>query len=458
MKKWIFLFLIVWFMGCTKSEFSEKSPYSVKVISQRIEKDAKSIAERLTREFKLNAFVVSRMEDNNDIYHDVLVDGLQKKEEAEELKKKLIDKGLKQSEVVEFSIVKKSMEDFKQAPKSDVSDFTLNLESVPKLNKIVIENLKNFPVNEDFKIVSLKIADSSFVKENQLIWKNFNFDYKFIPKGNTLTSMYENTDAISQAIYEDKIFGHEVGVIIISAKDKSERFDAILKKTDQKEFVLKNPNLMFKTDRGIVKGYLFEKSKGKDSIFSYIGSSEESNHIFIVQTDDMTENTFQEFMKKDSKQGGILFYPEVKSNLNILPKESEFTMDTNFAYYELSRIPKSYATERKNAWWAKNMVGHWRASGFFLKNSAPLSISFFNLNYSMTALKVHNNFMDEKKKSQSKSNHPTKVKDLNGWYMNSSGFSEMSFTKGSYVIAINSYRPTFSLETLDKISENLQIW
>ena len=449
-----------------------KKPWSVRIQSYRTNQDASNAIQRL-QELRIDSYSIKRMEKNNNIWFDVHAGALSNKKEAENLKIKLAKKGLKSTKIINFKNIENSIRGFSNATSSEKQEYKLKRSEIPKMTKKMLSNLQHFPIDENYKIISLKIADSEQAPKNINFWISFNFNDNYVPTGNTTSGLMQNTYAISQAIYEDKVFGWRAGIVILSCKQAENTFRNLLKKGYQQYGTLKKKKLVFNTDQGQLTGNLYFKKSTKSTRLTFIGKFADTSHVLTLVSSNLSEETFLALLNSNNIKKGLLVFPEVRHNLSLLPKNDKKSI---FTHFELKRLTWEYAKSKNYEWWAKNMVGYWNATGHFLQNNRPISIDFFNLIYTSTANKIEANFQSERKKDNKNPlvntirknlggfNTPTKVhEEVKGWYIKGKGendknINELSFPKGSLLIAVDSSDSTVNLHDLKKVANHLQIW
>ena len=448
------------------TETSASKPYSVRINSYRTAKDAKHTIKRLARA-GIKAYALERMEKNNDIWIDVHAGAYKNKSEAEAFQKELKAKGLTDAKLIEYKQIAKSVKAFDDAPSSEKREYKLPSAEIPQMADRMLSNLKHFPIDDNYKVVALKIADSNTAPKSAF-WNYFDFNYTYVPKGNKVTAMMADTDSVSQAIYEDKVYGWRAGVIVLACKNANATATAIINRGASQFGQVVSEKLAIKTDQGSLVGNLYSTNDAKSPTLTFVGEFAQTGHVLTLVTKDLTKDLFMELLNSDNDGKGLLIFPEVRFNLSIMPRGESGAV---FTHFELKRVDWAYARERGNAWWANNMVNYWNATGYFMQDAKPFAIGFFNLNYDSTARKIHENFMYEKRKIVNNEFMRAMMNDMgiysasakvregaDGWYLGRADGNELSFTKGSVVVALNAYRRTMGQDDLKKIANTLQIW
>lgn len=455
---------VYWALQPTKT--SREKPFSVRIQSYRTAKDAKHAMKRLART-GIKAYALKRMEKNNDIWIDVHTGAFAEKAQAEALREELKAKGLNEAQTIEYKKIEKSLQAFDEASSAEKREYRLPSAEIPKMADRLLTNLKHFPIDDNYHIVSLKIADSNSAPKSAL-WSYFNFNYNYVPKGNTITGMMKNTDAVSQAVYADKLYNWRAGIIILSANNPQETIAEIEKNSKTGLGKLIKSDLKFSTGQGELVGNLYSLQEGKKNALAFVGYFPKTSHVLTLVSRDLTQEIFLELLEADNDGKGLLIFPEVRYNLSIMPKGENNSLLTHF---ELQRVGWDYAREKGYAWWANNLVNYWNANGYLMKDGKPYLVGFFNVNYDSTARKIHENFMSEKRKAMSNEfarlmmqemgirSMPTSVRQgADGWYLSKQDGNELSFSRGSLVVAVDSYRQNMGHDELKAIANELQIW
>jgi hypothetical protein len=461
-------------------QFSKQNPWSVRVSDFRSESDAENAASRL-RKMKIPAYVVSRSPAEGDIWHSVQVGAFAEKKQADDEAVKLKTAGLNDSSVSEFSKSEKEIDAYKKTDRKSRTEFSYKDPDIRLLSPAVRETIKRFPVDENFKVVSLSIGDVKNMAEKKYS-PGFYINSAYLPPDVYYSNLKSSVSAVTQAVYQDKLFGYKVGVTITDLLKPDEDFAKIFPADKMPKNIIAS-GLEFGTEHGDITGTLYklggaEKKKAADKgaenpkgSYLYVGKFKSSPHLVIFSAPSITEAEFRIFLTRDDEGKGLLVYPEVRSNLSFLPAPFEDKKEMVFLYFTLNRIGWDYAVERSRAWWARMIVGNWNASSLLFWKERPLAVSFFNLNYSSTAAKVHGNFMEQKRsaaqnpflQSVMRSAGMTSMsqnvhKDLRGWYTNTGEMNELSFSNNSAVIAVDSYSPRIPLDDLLKVTDQLRIW
>ena len=177
-----------------------------------------------------------------------------------------------------------------------------------------------------------------------------------------------------------------------------------------------------------------------------------------MAAENFTLDDFNTFMSNSYADSNMLIYPQLRKNLFILPDNSKTQRD--FQGFTLKKVGRDYVELKNYADWAWGLYGHWCASAYFAQAEEPMHVSFYDLDYDYNAQKIHKMFMDTHDISyQGDDNHSEMVHESSGWYINSFGYKELSFTNKSYIIAADSEDYTsIDLQELHEFADDLKIW
>lgn len=450
---------------------NEDLPYSVLVDSFDTRYEADSSNKRLN-EMNIKSYIIKKYIDDK-ISLDVHAGSFLKEEDAIQLEYSLKSIGLKNCKTTDYNDFKYNIKDFDNISENLKKEFLLSEAEIPNLSTTVLNNLRNFPVDENLRIEYLSIADIKNINEGNIQNETINnfFKTEQIDLFNNLRkeSILSSCEAFSYAIYKDILFDFKIGVAIISNKDIFTQYNKIISDLS-KDYFYDGGDQNYITTNGMVSGKFYKYKENEIEKNFYIGYNEQSGNCIIMQSD-VSDDIFKKFIEKDNKNVGILFFPEVRRNLYVIPKKDK-EKDLTFLFFKFNKIDNSYAQEKNNALWAQKIVGNWQSSGNFLSENKLITISFFNLNYQSYADTVYSIFSDEKENNKKEYNLSDDIfKNINiteniyGWYLNNSDSifyrsNELSFCYGSLIIAVNSY-PDYgflTLEELKKISLQMQIW
>lgn len=440
---------------------SETRPYSVQVASFKTVEEAKQTVRRLSAQ-GIKAYVVKRADEDGAISIDVHSGAFADEAGALALRDELAASGLVGSSVSNYADLKEEVGAFTRLKVEDKKEFSLKNAEKPALSESVNENIAFFPVDSDFRIERLAILDCANTLRGTDADGYFEIMFEALPRNFDMGPLADSMKVVSQAVYADKLYGHKVAVSIVSTDNAREDYASVIALNEGSWGAKIEDGLKYKTAKGVLTGGLYETTgeSGKSS-FVYAASIPESGHVLLMKSDDCPSVSFKELIAKGGNDLGLLNFPEIRKNLFVLPK---FTDKDKLAFscFSFDLVPAEYEKQRNYASWAHQIVGSYRSSGYYTdENRKVVSVSFFNLNYTKAAETVHDAFMSYR---EGASGYKTDVRSNPGYYAISPYTGdELSFSNGSYIIAINLF-DDMGLNEEDRLAyvktcaDSLQIW
>ena len=427
---------------------SDEKPYSVQVGSYKEESPAKRDQERLQAQ-NIDAYILKTYDDDTYISFDLHAGAFKTKEETEQLQKELEDIGIKGTKLSDYEDIKDSIEKFNNLADNTNISYGEGVTEIPDIFSEEVKNLiAEFPINPNFQIETIEILDIENINKTE----NPDFDFS---NELSLINNFDNVSAISKAVYKDDLYNKTITVRIFSGTEN--RFARI-----KNDFLPKDGEQAYQVDfwakTQIFNCYFYKQ----DGIFKLLGTTKDENKLISMEASNFSNEEFVALLGDMTNDSNLLVYPEVRKNLLTLPKKSS-TSKRDFVYFKLEQIGDEYARERGYVNWARAIVGHWEASSSFLQDGKKISTGFFDLDYNYNSKQVHAQFMEEHENALiNENNHPSEIFSVKGWYVGTRPLNpsnELSFSKDSYIIAINSYAPDyFSEEELKDLAKDLQIW
>jgi hypothetical protein len=484
---------------------SDERPYSVLVASYKTLEEANQTADRLNKR-NILAYVLKKALTDADFSMDVHAGAYKEARDAEKLLSDLQKLGLSQPKVIKFDEIKKTVTQFENLRKDQKAEFTLAKAEAPSLSQVVLENISIFPIDQNFRITKLKIEDCAHSLETVTGISALPLNPEIIPDGISLPALHRQSQAISQVIYEDKLFNHHIGLTIATVKDPEKVLSDLVKDIDGKVGRLVRTDLAYRTAKGIMHGFVYEQVAANpvspsspaapavspasslnqpgaapsatpqmqlDSLgqYTYLAAMPESSHLLIMNSHDTPGRDFLELINNGGNNYGLLTFPEIRKNLFVLPKITDKD-DLVFSCFDLFVVPAEYARQRNDRKWAKQVVGNYLASGNYIHDKWHVSFSFFNLVRAATAENTQQFFKEDHVRGAY--GNPEKVMGKEGWYLDMQdspwrATSELSFSQGSYVIAVDivsrkdlygllEFGRVKRLKLLQDCTGKLQIW
>jgi hypothetical protein len=439
---------------------NETKPYTVFVKRYREEEDAQNAITRL-RKKKHPAYIIPKMQENNEIWYDVQVGAYPSIDSASNALLSLYQDALKNSSITTYQDYISNYIAFTNSP-SSVRTTYIPPRDIPTMHTDIVETLYRFPVNSDYSIVWFcsAIPNYYYKYSGDDFSDGYRIKYWLVPSVKPLRELFWNSDALAQASYYDKLFEHTIHTTVFKVKNDYSISTAL--SSPPGETVVSN--IQYKTQMGIIYGNIYSESTNQNR-YTFVGHYNTSNYVVVYRSFNAQLDHLTEFINKDTRKEGILFYPEVYRNFSFLKKES--SAENNMLFFiTLNRLGWEYAKERDNAWWARSMVGHWNLSARYEINRSMIDIGLFNLLYPSKAKRVHQNFQSEKEKEalfrvmMGGQSYPVSFPNAAGWYLDFIDLNELSVSYGSVIVAVNSFQAFRLLPSneLKNIMFDLRIW
>lgn len=438
----------------TKKEIplTEEKPYSVLINSYKEEQQAIHDKNRLEKK-DIDSYILKTFDEDEFFSFDLHAGAFETVEETEELQQQLEDMGITNTQLSDYNDLTEAAEKYDETVEEKKVTYEDAAYSYPGTFAFYVkETLRQFPVNPDYQIEEVYIFDIDNLyseSENEEINSE---SESWTSTVQEFSNEESKIHALSAASYYDPLFDHKLTVLIAQGEENS--FSQNLE-DEENCFEYK-----FKLCDGILNSMIFNKADD----YLLCGISDKGNMIIIMMAEDFTEEQFMEFLDNTTNDSGLLFYPQLRKTLAVLPKENE-TVERNFIFFKLSKVDYSYTVDRNYSAWSKAIVGHWEACGYFIQDETLLAISFFDMDYDYNAQEVHQMFMEQRTLINNYPlaallNHSSQFDKAPAWYSGLNDDSnELSFSIKSYIVAIDSYNPEQLTENqLIKVADDLRIW
>ena len=410
---------------------SKEKPYSLKVRSYKEEHPAQQSSERL-RANNIDAYVVKTYDDDAYFSFDVHAGAFATPDESAETADALAALGIEDATLSEYADIKEKMLRYDAVVQQDNVVFeTAENATLPEFSKAVRTCLADLPVNKNFLIESITIAD---------------FETLARTDGGRLGSFKElsqetGADALAKAVYLDDLFGKRVEVCVMERAAHFADFPG----ESTVQFALPGDDVLYAT-------------VASDGNVRTISGMNANTTLYVkIDAYDFSEDEFTAFLDNAWSDSATVIYPQLRKSLCVLPKKAA---GRDFAAFTLSRVDESYAESKNYADWAIPIVGHWNASGYFLQDNEQVEVSFFDMDYAHNAQKVHGMFMDNHQESIfSDYNHPATVHETDAWYVKNFDNKEISFSIKSFIVAVDTdYNSSINEDDLTVFASELLIW
>lgn len=426
---------------------SEEKPYSLKVRSYKEEHPAQQSSERL-RANNIDAYVVKTYDDDAYFSFDVHAGAFATPEESAETADSLAALGIEDVALSEYADIKEKMLRYDEVVQQNNVVFeTAENATLPEFSKAVRTCLADLPVNKNFLIESITIADFETLATTGS--RDLSRFKSLATPGDLNLDDFESLTtedgirAMAKAVYRDDLFGKRVEVCVMERATHFADFPG----ESSVQFALPDDDVLYAT------------IASDGNVRTISGMNADTTLYVKIDAYDFSEDEFEQFLNNAWSDSAAVVYPQLRKSLCVLPKKAA---GRDFAAFTLSHLDESYAERKNYADWAIPRVGHWIASGYFLQDGEEVNVGFFDMDYEHNAQKVHRMYMDEKRNLIiSDTNHPATVNGVDAWYLKSFSdslksidFSIKSFAVGIYT-DINS---SLGEDELNAFASELMVW
>ena len=421
---------------------SEEMPYSIFIRSYGDEQKARRDEDRLEQQ-GIPAYVLKKYDEEKLFLFDLYAGAFDNEQEAQQMQRRIEQMGIADTQVAEYSDIKKSVEDYEVKVESRKVSADSGVDKAPaSLSDSVKLCLEQFLQLEGFEVESVYLYDLDSSRKNSVD------SYK--PQIATdLLGGESPFDAISAYLlvnYKDELFGKQAELFV--AWGDGTFLPLLTQQASQKEcaevFSLDLPY-------GTAEGASFRSGSERYLVLS----SKDGKLLVALKTDGFQLGKIESMLSQTKSKDGLLYYPQVKKTLFVMPDES--SSDLDFVYYTLSKVDEGYIAEKNNADWAAAITGHWEAKTVYFYKGERFDVAFFDLDYDYNAAYIHDIFMAEK--VEGIGGHAQAVNGKAGWFLYNSSATELSFAQKSYVIALDGQNETnLSEEDFLAFASALQIW
>lgn len=465
-------------------KFNKNKPYALKIAKERSYYQADKISSRLN-EMGVHSYIIQFSDtiEKTGNWFQIMCGAIENKDSATMLKSYLSQTfSINNTEIVKYN-------DYIEA-KIDIDTTELNehrriSSKVPDVPNHVLNLVKAFPDNNALYIRNLSIVNSPDEPEQMT---GYSMIYKLkldLPRGISRKDLLKATNCFAEVVYHDNLYGDKVTVELgmLRAVKKENQGDSvnIATETDkQKEIanlyadkILNTGDYPSEVKEEIevdavtkLKGYKVTISLWNKQKRTYLVLVDDSfKQLIISQSTDKTDEEIVEILQGIGQGDGLLNYGEFYNTFYTLP--DKLIEHDRFIAFSLNRLEETYARNKSYSLWAKEMVGHWQASGYF-RNSKKgnWSYSLFDL---LTEKEQNYIYKTLYWREQSKNKQFINVLGTKGFHVTSKKFDwkkfktnyrtlEINFGIGRYVCAIdNSEKSWLSKRDMLERAEALQL-
>lgn len=369
-------------------KFSKTKPYAIEIAKERSYYQAEKILNRLLK-LDVNAYIVQSEDtiDDQGKWYYILCETSDNLDSAK-VKRTKLENNLKIS-------------DLKIANYNNFHEASFKIDSIkqkeakkipatkPGVPLDVYKVLHKFPESNVLYIQEMFIVNSPKNIENK---KGYSSVYSFpmdLPRGISKKLMLEKTTAYAEVIYKDNLYGDKVTIDIGKLRQNVPNIvnTSIINTSNKKNFeiaeeyadlVLNTGEYLFEEKKEIkvnsfttLYGYKVTIEPKKDYFRTYLILVDEStDYILFSQSTDKSMDELLQILENVGKGSGLLNYDEFYNTFFTIP--GNLVDNDRFIGFKIDKLTWSYAKQKGYAKWAKEMVGHWNANGFFYNTEKGL--------------------------------------------------------------------------------------
>jgi len=465
-------------------KFSKSKPYAVKICRERSYFQADKISSRING-MGIHSYIIQfsdTIEKTGDWFQ-IMCGAIENQDSAAQLKTYLSQAfSINKAEIVSFNDYKGAEIDIDSTELDELRRINSQRPDVPEH---ILDLAKTFPDNNSLYVNNLSVINSP---EDPNLMTGYGMIYRLkldLPRGISRKELLEATDCFAEVVYHDNLYGDKVTVdigILRKQETVANKASILGLKDDNKQKEIANDYAEqilntgeYPTEKkeyieikaaNILKGYKVTISLWNNQQRTYLVLVDQNvKYLIFSQSTDKTEEELVKVLQGVGKGDGLLNYGEFFNTFYTLP--DKMPQDERFVAFSLSRLDKNYARNKSYTRWAKEMVGHWQASGYF-RNSRKgnWSYSLFDL---LTEDEQNYIYKTLYWRDQSKNKLTINVLDTKGIHVTSKKFNwkkfktihttlEINFGVGRYVCAIdNSEKSWLSKKDILQRAEALQL-
>lgn len=369
----------------TIGKFSKEKPYAIEIAKERSFYQAEKLTNRLI-EMGIDAYLVQSadsIEDDGKWYY-ILCENIVNLDSANKIKKHIEEKlQLEELKIATFDNFKNAVFELDSLKLNEDKQIASNR---PGVNEHIFEVINKFPESNSLLIKKTFVLNTPSDPENMegfTLMESLRMD---LPRGINIRLMLKNTTAFSEVIYMDNLYNDEVTIDIgklrnvvpqvnhvslISIDNNKKSYEIAELYAD---LILETGEYLFEEKKEIevksytkLYGYKVTIEPEKGYYRTYLVLVDESNqYVIFSQSTDKTEEELVAILTNIGKGNGLLNYDEFYNTFYTIP---ENIVDNDlFIGFTMDKLGRSYAEIRNNIKWAREMVGYWRASGYFYNN------------------------------------------------------------------------------------------
>lgn len=255
----------------------------------------------------------------------------------------------------------------------------------PRVGEPVVDVVERYPYSNALNVERLTVyfspEDPELTWRHSVMHKTVSTD---LPRGTNRVQVLRHTEAWSEAILTDNLYGDRVTLNVLKMKPdhdiegkvvdyysqaildtgryRTETWESFSVQADER---LDGNKVIIETKAGHFRTYI-------------ILANPSQQWVYFSQTTDKTDDELKDVLAGIGLSNGMFEYSEFFNTFHTLPDSLQD--GDSFLGFNMDRIRPAYAQEKGYAKWAKQCVGHWSASGFFYnEDKGPWSYGIFDL-------------------------------------------------------------------------------
>jgi hypothetical protein len=259
------------------------------------------------------------------------------------------------------------------------------LANAPQVGDEVVEVVGRYPYSNAFNVERLTVYLSP--EDPETTWRYSSFHQSVgtdLPRGTNRVQILRQTDAWSEAILTDNLYGDRVTLNVLKLKDEhgiegdiADFYSQRILDTGRYNTERIEPFEVQAADRLVGNKVTIEPRSGQFRVYVVLVDPTDE-WVYFSQSTQKTDTELKEVLALIGLSNGMFEYSEFYNTFHTIPDVREAGDD--FLGFNMDRIRPQYAVNKGGVQWAKQCVGHWSASGFFYnEETGPWSFGIFDL-------------------------------------------------------------------------------
>ena len=445
-----------WFMASQPVVFGEDAPHAVQIAEVRSVHHARQMQERLGGMGVETVVVAVRDSEGAGVWYRVLTGVTDEVGQAYQTRLELeATQELVGLELVNWHEVKHRVIALGDAELAEVERVLAN---APQVGPQVVEVVQRYPYSNMLNVERLTVYLSP--EDPETTWRYSSLHQQVgtdLPRGTDRVLVLRQTEAWSEAILTDNLYGDQVTLNVLKLKpdhgiegNVADYYSQRILDTGRYNTELIEPFEVQASERLVGNKVTIESSRGHFRVYVILVDPSQ-RWVYFSQSTDKQDDELKEVLALIGFSNGMFEYSEFVNTFNTIPDVREEGDD--FLGFNMDRIRPVYAVNKGNVQWAKQCVGHWSAQGFFFnEETGPWSFGIFDLLTDPSAggtYDLYGELADGPK--------PLEVYGTDGWVVREQRWnarkykvfewpSEVNFRQGRYICMVNNAQETGWLE------------